>query len=54
MSIKSKAAVLHKSGLPRPYFKSKPILIEEVELDGPEFGEVLVKVVAAGLCHSDL
>ena len=54
MSIKSKAAVLYNSGLPRPYSKSKPIIIEEVELDEPEFGEVLVKVVAAGLCHSDL
>ena len=54
MAIKSKAAVLHKSGLPRPYVKSQPILIEEVEIDEPEFGEVLVKVFAAGLCHSDL
>ena len=54
MSIKSKAAVLHKIGLPRPYSKSRPITIEEVELDPPGPNEVLVKVAAAGLCHSDL
>ena len=40
--------------MPRPYVRSQPILIEEVEIDEPEFGEVLVKVCAAGLCHSDL
>ena len=32
----------------------KPLTIEEVELDGPGRGEVLVKIGAAGLCHSDL
>ncbi len=37
-----------------PYEKSKPIRIEEIELDPPGAGEVLVKIAAAGLCHSDL
>jgi alcohol dehydrogenase len=31
-----------------------PLGIEEVELDPPGPGEVLVKIAAAGLCHSDL
>ncbi|RLT38916.1 MAG: alcohol dehydrogenase [Chloroflexi bacterium] len=32
----------------------EPIVIEQVNLDGPRAGEVLVKVVACGVCHSDL
>src|SRR5246500_2030858 len=48
------AAVLEKMGATMPYEKSKPLRIEEVELDPPGHGEVLVKVAAAGLCHSDL
>jgi alcohol dehydrogenase len=39
---------------PRPFADSKPVKVEEVELDPPGFDEVLVKVSAAGLCHSDL
>ena len=41
-------------GLEAPYAKSKPLAIEELELDPPGHGEVLVKIAAAGLCHSDL
>ena len=52
--IKCRAAVLFEMGLPRPFAKSKPVRVEEIELDPPGFGEVLVKVSAAGLCHSDL
>lgn len=52
--MKFKAAVLHEMGSPRPYAKSQPVRIEEVEADPPQKGEVLVKVKAAGLCHSDL
>lgn len=37
-----------------PYGKSKPLCIEEVELRPPGPGEVLVRMGAAGLCHSDL
>jgi Zn-dependent alcohol dehydrogenase len=48
------AAVMYEQGLPTPYTESKPFRIEEVELDGPGEGEVLVEVRAAGLCHSDL
>ena len=52
--MKIKAAVLHAMGKERPYNISKPLIIEEVELKKPEAGEVLVKIKAAGLCHSDL
>jgi S-(hydroxymethyl)glutathione dehydrogenase/alcohol dehydrogenase len=33
---------------------SQPVVVEEVELDPPKAGEVLVKVAAAGVCHSDV
>ncbi|AWV20484.1 Alcohol dehydrogenase (plasmid) [Roseomonas mucosa] len=49
-----KAAVLHEVGRPRPYAASRPMTVEEVELDPPGPGEVLVEVAGAGLCHSDL
>jgi len=52
--MKTTAAVLHERGLPGPYAQSKPLVIEEIELDPPQEGEVLVKVASAGLCHSDL
>jgi alcohol dehydrogenase len=41
-------------GKPLPYAESRPVIVEEVELEGPGPGEVLVEVAAAGLCHSDL
>ncbi|MDU6238113.1 MAG: zinc-dependent alcohol dehydrogenase family protein [Bradyrhizobium sp.] len=37
-----------------PYAASRPLKILDVELDGPGPGEVLVRIAAAGLCHSDL
>ena len=52
--MKTPAAVLREIGLPAPYAQSRPLSIEEVELDPPGPGEVLVRVRAAGLCHSDL
>src|SRR3990172_5772426 len=33
---------------------SQPVEVEEVELDPPKAGEVLVRVAAAGVCHSDV
>jgi len=41
-------------GAQAPYAKSKPLKIWEVELKPPGPGEILVKIGAAGLCHSDL
>jgi alcohol dehydrogenase len=52
--MKIKAAVLNKMGFAPPYEKTRPLSIEEFELDGPGHGEVLVRIGAAGLCHSDL
>ncbi len=52
--MKTRAAVLHEMGLPQPYAKSEPLRVEELALDPPGEGEVLVEVKAAGLCHSDL
>jgi alcohol dehydrogenase len=52
--MKIRAAILSKMGVEPPYHKSRPLAIEEVDLDDPRHGEVLVKIGAAGLCHSDL
>jgi Alcohol dehydrogenase GroES-like domain len=49
-----KAAVLDAMGAESPYAASKPLTIETLQLDGPGPGEVLVRIKAAGLCHSDL
>ncbi|MBV1881582.1 MAG: S-(hydroxymethyl)glutathione dehydrogenase/class III alcohol dehydrogenase [Pseudomonadales bacterium] len=43
--MKSKAAVAWEAG--------KPLAIEEIEVDGPKEGEVLVRLVATGVCHTD-
>jgi alcohol dehydrogenase len=49
-----KAAVLDAMGAAPPYAESQPLAIASLELDGPGPGEVLVRIRAAGLCHSDL
>ena len=52
--MKIRAAVLNAMGAATPYAKSKPLTIQEIELEPPGQGEVLVRMGAAGLCHSDL
>jgi len=52
--MRIRGAVLEEIGSPRPYAASRPITVAELELDPPGPGEVLVRVEAAGLCHSDL
>ncbi len=52
--MRIKAAVIHEMGKSPPYVESHPLAIEELELDPPGPGEVLVRIRAAGLCHSDL
>ncbi len=52
--MKTRAAVLREMGLPAPYSESRPLEIVDLELDPPGPGELLVRVRAAGLCHSDL
>ena len=43
--MKSRAAIAFEAG--------KPLEIEEVEVEGPKEGEVLLRIVATGVCHTD-
>ena len=43
--MKSRAAVAWEAG--------KPLTIEQVDVAGPKAGEVLVRIVATGVCHTD-
>ncbi len=43
--MKSRAAVAWEAG--------SPLAIEEVDVEGPKKGEVLIRVVATGVCHTD-
>ncbi len=52
--MKMRAAVLHEREKQRPYAESLPLVIEQVDLAPPGKGELLVRIRAAGLCHSDL
>ncbi|MFF2396973.1 alcohol dehydrogenase catalytic domain-containing protein [Nocardia sp. NPDC058114] len=52
--MKIRGAVLEHSGQDRPYARSRPLVIDELDLDPPGPGEVLVRIEAAGICHSDL
>ena len=49
-----KAAVLAAMEASAPYATSQPLTLETLQLDPPGPGEVLVRIKAAGLCHSDL
>jgi alcohol dehydrogenase len=52
--MKIRAAVLETNGAQPPYAQSQPLRVREVELAPPGSGEVLIRIGAAGLCHSDL
>src|ERR1700692_322585 len=43
--MKTKAAIAWEAG--------KPLTIEEVDLEGPRAGEVLIEIKATGICHTD-
>ncbi|PCJ30066.1 MAG: S-(hydroxymethyl)glutathione dehydrogenase/class III alcohol dehydrogenase [Moraxellaceae bacterium] len=43
--MKSRAAIAWEAG--------KPLSIEEIDVEGPREGEVLVRIVATGVCHTD-
>lgn len=47
-------AVLEQSGAERPFAQSHPFTVGPLELDPPGPGEILVRIEAAGVCHSDL
>ena len=44
-TIKSKAAIA--------WGPNKPLTIEEIDVELPKKGEVLVKIIASGVCHTD-
>jgi len=52
--MRVRAAVLEDMGRTTPYAVSRPLTISTVDLAPPGPGEVLVRIGAAGLCHSDL
>lgn len=52
--MRIRGAVLEEVGRPAPYAASAPITISELELDPPGPTELLVRIEAAGICHSDL
>jgi alcohol dehydrogenase len=52
--MKTTAAVLRAVSDRRPYTESRPLSLEEVELGAPRAGELLVRIAAAGVCHSDI
>ena len=43
--MKTRAAVAWKAG--------KPLTIETIDIEGPKAGEVLVEIMATGVCHTD-
>ncbi|TDD03651.1 alcohol dehydrogenase [Saccharopolyspora terrae] len=49
-----RGAVLQECGRSGPWEMTKPLAVTEVELDEPGPGELLVRMEAAGVCHSDL
>jgi alcohol dehydrogenase len=49
-----RGAVLDRIGAPRSYAESRPITIADLDLAPPGDTELLVRIEAAGLCHSDL
>lgn len=52
--MRVRAAILNEVGAKRPYATSRPLTVDTVELAPPGPGEIRVRIVAAGLCHSDL
>ena len=43
--MQTKAAIAHAAG--------QPLSVETVDLEGPSAGEVLIEVMATGICHAD-
>jgi alcohol dehydrogenase len=52
--LRTRAAVLIADDRSRPYADSRPVEVMELELHGPGPGELLIRIDAAGVCHSDL
>ena len=52
--MQTRIALLPQMGIPRPYTDTLPLQITDAELDPPGPEEVCVRILAAGVCHSDL
>ena len=52
--MRIRGAVLERIGAAGPFAESRPLSVSELELADPGHGEILVRVEAAGVCHSDL
>jgi len=52
--VRTRAAVLVAADRPRPFADSQPLEVVDVELAPPGLGELLIRIDAAGVCHSDL
>jgi len=52
--MKIEGAVLERCDAAKPFASSRPITLSALELDAPGPGEILVRIEAAGVCHSDL
>jgi Zn-dependent alcohol dehydrogenase len=52
--MRVRGAVVWEAGAPAPYAESRPVDVAELELAAPGPGEMLIRIGAAGLCHSDL
>ncbi|WP_408631142.1 alcohol dehydrogenase catalytic domain-containing protein [Microbacterium suaedae] len=49
-----RGAVLERGDAARPFGASRPISVDELTLAAPQAGEMLVRMEAACICHSDL
>ncbi|MBA8817540.1 alcohol dehydrogenase [Microbacterium halimionae] len=52
--MRIRGAVLERAGDTPPFAISRPFTVADLILDPPGPGEVLVRIEAAGVCHSDL
>src|SRR5690349_6989114 len=52
--MRIRGAVLEEIGRARPYSESRPLSVGDLDLAPPGDDELLVRIEAAGLCHSDL
>lgn len=52
--MRTTATVLREMGQPGPFAETEPLERVELELQDPGEGELLIRIRAAGLCHSDL
>jgi alcohol dehydrogenase len=53
-TMKIKAAVYEGTGVAQDFEASRALNVRDVDLQGPGRGEVLIRMAAAGVCHSDL